>query len=447
MGFFNKVWNVLTFHSLFNTKIIALPCIFIETYIGMILFLSVLNIKTNKKSKILYLLVQSVIGVICNFFMPNYLFIIINYLSAFLLIMIIFKQELFKAIVAIIFPIFLFGIATTLILNPYLTLFNITVNELYNIPIYNLGYLLFSYLIDLIIIFVLKAKSLKFNILENIDNKNKKIIITNSIFTIITLILQAFIVFYYIDSLPIITTFLSFIFFVSYFYISIFSLTKVMQLSVTKVELENTKDYNNTLRVLNDNVRGFKHDFNNIVTTIGGYIRTNDMDGLKNYYFELEKDCQMVNNLCLLNPKIINNAGIYNLLNSKYIEAESKNIRVNMTFLLDFNTLKMKIYEFARILGILLDNAIDASNESKEKIINIAFRNDNKNNRQLIVIENTYNNKNIDTEKIFEKGITEKENHTGLGLWEVRKILEKNHNANLFTSKNDKFFSQQLELY
>lgn len=139
--------------------------------------------------------------------------------------------------------------------------------------------------------------------------------------------------------------------------------------------------------------------------------------------------------------------GIYNLLTSKYHEAEAKDIKVNMTFLLDLNTLKMKIYEFARILGILLDNAIEASSECDEKIINITFRNDSKNNRQLITIENTYQNKDIDTEKIFEKGVSEKENHTGLGLWEVRKIIKKNNNANLFTSKTDKFFSQQLELY
>lgn len=139
--------------------------------------------------------------------------------------------------------------------------------------------------------------------------------------------------------------------------------------------------------------------------------------------------------------------GIYNLLTSKYREAEARDIKINMTFLLDLNTLKMKIYEFARILGILLDNAIEASSECDEKIINITFRNDSKNNRQLITIENTYQNKNIDTEKIFEKGVSEKENHTGLGLWEVRKIIKKNNNANLFTSKTDKFFLQQLELY
>lgn len=118
-----------------------------------------------------------------------------------------------------------------------------------------------------------------------------------------------------------------------------------------------------------------------------------------------------------------------------------------MTFLLDLNTLNMKIYEFARILGILLDNAIEASNECDKKIINISFRNDTKNNRQLITIENTYQNKDIDMDQIFEKGFSGKENHTGLGLWEIRKIIKKNNNINLFTSKTDEFFSQQLEIY
>ncbi len=107
----------------------------------------------------------------------------------------------------------------------------------------------------------------------------------------------------------------------------------------------------------------------------------------------------------------------------------------------------MQIYEFARILGILLDNAIEAAEVSKEKIIHISFRYDSKNNRNLISIENSYSNKEVDTENIFKKGISEKENHTGLGLWEVRKIISKNNNVNLFTTKTDLLFKQQLEIY
>ena len=107
----------------------------------------------------------------------------------------------------------------------------------------------------------------------------------------------------------------------------------------------------------------------------------------------------------------------------------------------------MKIYEFARILGILLDNAIDSANECEEKELNIIFRNEDKNNRNIVLIENTYNDKDVNIDEIFNKGITSKENHSGLGLWEIRQILKKNNNLNLHTTKNDKYFSQKLEIY
>jgi len=107
----------------------------------------------------------------------------------------------------------------------------------------------------------------------------------------------------------------------------------------------------------------------------------------------------------------------------------------------------MKIYEFTRILGILLDNAIEATSECKDKIINVYIRNDFNIKRQLLIIENTYNNKNVDIERIFEKGYSTKDKNTGLGLWEVRQILKKNSNLNLFTSNDNKLFKQQLEIY
>ena len=107
----------------------------------------------------------------------------------------------------------------------------------------------------------------------------------------------------------------------------------------------------------------------------------------------------------------------------------------------------MKIYEFTRMLGILLDNAIEAASECDEKILNIIFRRDSKNSVDIIKIENTYKDKNVNIENIFNKGISGKENHTGLGLWEVKQILKKNNNLNLHTTKNEQFFIQQLEIY
>ena len=107
----------------------------------------------------------------------------------------------------------------------------------------------------------------------------------------------------------------------------------------------------------------------------------------------------------------------------------------------------MPIYEFSRVLGILLDNAIEAAKDCEEKQINIVFRESRKQHVQIVIIENTYLNKDIDTKKIFEKGFSGKENHTGIGLWEVNKIIMNTNNVVLKTSKDDKYFKQELQIY
>ena len=212
-------------------------------------------------------------------------------------------------------------------------------------------------------------------------------------------------------------------------------------------KIENLENHNDTLSSLYDNIRAFKHDFNNIVYTIGGFISNNDMENLKKYYNNLSTDCQRVNNIGVLDQKVINNSGVYNLLNIKLKKAKELNIKFNIECFLDFNKLNMPIYEFTRILGIFIDNAIEAANNSQEKIINIVFRDSSQNNTQLINIENSYFNKNINTQKIFEKGFSEKSNHLGLGLWEVNIILKRNNNIKLITSKDENYFKQHLEIY
>ena len=171
------------------------------------------------------------------------------------------------------------------------------------------------------------------------------------------------------------------------------------------------------------------------------------MDGLKKYYKNLEKDDERVNNIALLNPKLINNSGIYNLLMSKYKKAEDSNVEIKLEFFFDFDRLNMPIYDFSRMLGILLDNAIEAATESDEKQVHILFRDSSKNQTQIISIENSYNNKDVDTTKIFEKGKTSKENHTGMGLWEVNQIIKRNNNIKLDTTKDNNYFKQTLEIY
>lgn len=447
MEILNNIWMALSTPNEGLLNLIFIPAALIENYLTLLLFASILNISINAKQKLQYVISTSCICILSLLFISNPFNVILNYLFDIIIAYFIFKISFLKSTVAIIVSGLIFNLSGALILNPYLTVLNISSTELTTIPIYRIPYMLLMYIIIGIIIFILKNRHLKINFLDVLDTHTKRVLFSNLFLGIIVLAVQSVIAVYYTDKLPIIITFFSFISLLAYFVLSIYSLTRAFKLTLTTQKLESTEEYNNTLRILHDNVRGFKHDFDNIVTTIGGYIKTEDMKGLKKYYSQLEDDCQRVNNLYILNPDVVKNDGIYNLLTKKYYEAESKDVKVNITFLLDLTTLNMKIYEFARILGILLDNAIEASSECKEKIINITFKNDTKNYRQLLIIENTYNTPDIDTEKIFEKGVSEKENHSGLGLWEVRKLVKKNSNVNLFTSKNDKYFVQQLEIY
>ena len=447
MEVLNNIWIAISTPNEGLINILTIPFTIIEAVLTAYLLHCILHISSTKKQKIIYIILFSISSIFTMYVISNPLNIFVNYIIMFFIVKIIFKVNNFKNFIGIVLSALIFALIGMLILKPYMALFNITSNDVLYVPIYKIGNLLLTYILLLAVSLIIKYKTSNLNILEDLDNKNKYIIIANLAFGLVTLLIQAIITFYYTDKLPVIITFLSFLSLLAYFCISIYSFTRMMKLTLTTRKLQSAEEYNNTLRILHDNVRGFKHDFDNIVTTIGGFIRTNDMEGLKKYYLQLEDDCQRVNNLYILNPEIVNNDGIYNLLTKKYYEADAKDIKVNITFLLDLSKLNMKIYEFARILGILLDNAIEASSECEEKLINLTFREDSRNSRQLIIVENTYKNKDVDTEKIFEKGISGKEEHSGLGLWEVRKIVNKNKNINLFTTKNEKFFIEQLEIY
>ena len=194
----------------------------------------------------------------------------------------------------------------------------------------------------------------------------------------------------------------------------------------------------------------FKHDFSNIITAFGGYIYTKNMDGLEHYYDKIVDECHINNNLSTLNPKIINNPAVYNILAAKYYKADELGITINLQIFINLNALKIDVYDFCRMLGILLDNAIEASNQCDEKVINIEIADIKVRKYQSIIIENTYSNKDVDLNKINEKGYTSKTENTGahgIGLWQISKIIKKYNNVILDTTKNDKYFKQEIIIY
>lgn len=379
MNVLNNIWLALSTPNEELVKFFSIPLLMlIEAPLSFALISNIFNIKFKTKQKLIYIIITGIIAVIANLFIGWPYNIVFNYATAFIILYFVMKLGFTKSTIATLFPSIVFNLVGSLLANPYLDLLNITYEQNNSIFIYRVPFNLLTYLIVFILILILKYRKVTLNILEDFDKKTKSIITINFVFGFITIFSQGILSSKYIDILPIEFTFFNFIFLLAYFCLSFYSLAKIMKLVTTTKKLESAEEYNKTLHILHDSVRGFKHDFDNIVTTIGGYIKTNDMDGLKSYYSQLEEDCSKVNNLYVLDPDIINNPGVYNLITAKYNEALEKGIKVNLTVLLDLNDLHMKIYEFARILGILLDNAIEASSECDEKILNIVFRNESK---------------------------------------------------------------------
>lgn len=135
--------------------------------------------------------------------------------------------------------------------------------------------------------------------------------------------------------------------------------------------------------------------------------------------------------------KYLPSNGIKGFFYYKFNEAEEKNIKVSVniskkienSFLGKLDTKDFK--DLVRIIGVYLDNAIDACSESLDKKLGIEIYL-NKENIEII-ISNTFINK-INIDKIGKEKFTTKGKNRGHGLLLVKHIL---HNNSIFESNNE----------
>ena len=447
MEIFQTIWTALTNENELLSRIVFIPITFLETYINMLLFTTLLKINASKSNKLKYFLFVSILGTTFNILIPNPYRSFINLALMLICTKVFFNTKVIKTILAVIIPVLVTVLCESIIAKISFMILHIDVSSLSIIPIYRLIIALIVQLFVFIVYLLIKYSKVQISLLENMSKKSKSMLLLNLFFAVLAFSFQFLITGFYLNKLPIYIVIFSNISLIAYFLLSIYSLTKTTQLEITSLSLEQEKEANRILKASQDELHGFRHDFSNIMCTIGGYVLVSDMDGLKKYYSQIQKDITKINNLSALNPDRINNPAVFVLISSKYSKALELGIEMNINVFLNLNTLNMKIYEFTRTLGILLDNAIEAAKECDVKTINLEIRKDSARNRQILLIENTYKNKDIDTEKIYDKNFSTKKGNSGLGLWEVRKILKRNTNLNLYTTKNQEFFRQQLEMY
>ena len=202
-----------------------------------------------------------------------------------------------------------------------------------------------------------------------------------------------------------------------------------------------------TLKKINMDLKCFRHDLNNMLHAMSGYMFIGDIGGLNTYFKKLMIDVTRVNFLEQITVKLKNNPAILGILIEKYDKTINADIELNIDIPYSIKHSGCKTYIIARIFGILIDNAIEATEMCEEKIINIQFLKDEKLSKEYIIISNTFKNHKIDLSRLYDTNYTTKEdrvNH-GLGLWKVNEIIKESEEYNIYTSIEDGYFVQKFE--
>ena len=249
--------------------------------------------------------------------------------------------------------------------------------------------------------------------------------------------------------------FSSIILYIGYFLLTFSMVTTIVKEYDTNAKIilkqnsyDNLQEYMSQIEDLYQNLRVFKHDYANIMVSMAGYIEGNDMEGLKKYY---DKQIYPISNqLIKANDAItiLHNLDIVELKSLIFVKinhALELNIEVSLEITEKIEAINMKSVDLVRIIGILLDNAIEACQECERP--GIGFSIIKMDSDVTFVIRNTYIRHDIDYSKLGSIGISSKGDRRGAGLYNIKTITNDYDNVIMDTEYEAGYFTQVLEIY
>ena len=132
------------------------------------------------------------------------------------------------------------------------------------------------------------------------------------------------------------------------------------------------------------------------------------------------------------------------LISSKLIYAHEMGLDVFIDILEPIEHINMKTVDLSRVIGIYLDNAIEAALQTEEK--EIKFNMVTSDTGVAIILMNSFHNQNIPISKLEQRGYSTKGENRGMGLFNVKEVLCKYNNTYKVTEITDDYFIQKLEI-
>lgn len=243
------------------------------------------------------------------------------------------------------------------------------------------------------------------------------------------------------------------------FYINIFitifmfiSIIYVVYNKIQKKAFENK--YNEVMEYVTRyekiiNEQGKKnHEYNNQLMVLKGYL--DKPDRLKDYLELIIGEHKTGQNYTVKQLGFLPDGGIKGLLYHKLSKMEEEGIKPYLYVDQSMQELSEDIFDIktcqdiTKILGVFIDNAIDASSKAEQKEVEIDFK--VQKDCLIISVANTYDNK-TDVNKIGKKGYSTKGAGHGFGLSIVKDISKNNPNIESFSDISDNKFKQTVLIY
>ena len=185
------------------------------------------------------------------------------------------------------------------------------------------------------------------------------------------------------------------------------------------------ENYVENLEKMLEETRAFRHDYKNILSTMSGYIRENEMEELRTFFYKkiyLPEGKVEAQSMAWGSLKNIKPMEIKGFLYEKLLSAFAKNIDVRVNIAENLTVDYKYMEELVRILGIFLDNAIEETEFMKNGEIEIIIQETTMGVR--FCIQNNFENQ-PDISRMTQKGHSTKGEGRGNGLYWAEQVLEK----------------------
>lgn len=406
------MWDYLT--------LVGIGLQMVSAYIGNSLFIGKLRIS---KRRILEILAASIVGSILFQWIGVYTVILLFLVNSY------FNYKSLKnwiPSIGIHSLVMIFNVLADHLSSWVLNSFEISRD--YSLLWVLLVHMLIAIAISLVFIFLAK-KILSRYLLKNLNSNEGNIVSFIFFFTYGVYLICIFLGVKLGNTLDLIQLNLVFFIFYLLFTLVAFSiysrtLRKELRIKQTKAEYESIQQYTEGLESQYNQIRKFRHDYQNILSSLDSYIEENDWDGLRNYYQKsIRKSSRFitVNNFRLDDLSKIKVMSIKSLLVSKLIYAQELELDVSFEAREDIHKIPVDPLLLIRLLGILLDNAIEEVSSLGYGVVRVAAI--SHTDGLQLVIENTCRKDIEPLFKLQKSGYSTKGENRGLGLSNVTELV------------------------